>query len=278
MAGTTHNGMEGVQEGRGEQPSARFALLRYFLATSILAVGAVMALTAYLFVQFARDGFARGLESQNNREAVRFSSIFYTDVLVPSREQIPEATLHDLDVAVLEVFSQRTSFGLPIVRISLFDLDGTVLYSTDSSAVSTSGAARSGFQRTILYKLPSSSLEGDQMVTTAGGTEHLIDVTTIFAPITDADPASSMEGGLLGVLEITRDITDDLARVGRTGITRALIASGSMGAALVVLLFLIVFRADRIIGHSHRQSIENQQLMVESNLRLEGAFAELKRT
>ena len=260
------------------QTFARFPLLRYFLATSFLAVAIVMALTAFLFVQFARESFASELESQNKQEAVHFSAIFYSDVWLPSKERIPGSTLQDIDPTLLEVFAQKTSFSLPIVQVSLLDINGTVLYSTDPSTVGASGAVPSGYQWTLQHYLPSSSLVRDQMLTATDGTNRQIDVTTTYSPLSDADPASLMEGEPLGVLEITRDITDKLAAAERTSITNALIGSGSMGIALVVLLFLIVLRADRIIGRWHSQAVEGQRLMAESNRRLEEALAELKQT
>ena len=124
----------GQQSLKGEDSlsTRRFPLLRYFVGAALLAVTAVAAL-AVLFVLHSTDrGFSRQSADRSAMDAAHVAHIFYYTVWLPVHMEFPglsfERTVHP---TMMDVFARRSTYGLSIVKLNIWDLDGSLLWSSD---------------------------------------------------------------------------------------------------------------------------------------------------
>lgn len=243
----------------GTPEAARFPLLQYFISASVVIIGVVTVLSAFLFVRVAETNFTEQIESRSAQEVVHFGAIFYKTVWVPSQEQRPSMDLGGIDQSLLQPFADSTSFGLNIVQINVLDADGTTLFSTDPSRVGTIGLQGDAYTSVVERGVPSSAVQRDENVRIIDGSENRIDTLNTYGPLFDVSPETSEEGNLVGVLQIVQDISGDLSAARSESLRTAVLGSILMALMLFTLLLLIVFRADRNIARSHRQLLRQQQ-------------------
>ncbi len=254
----------GAQSGspRDAAPSHPFLLFRNFVAASVLAIAAVTLVGAYLFVRLSDASFRETAEHRSAQEAVHFAALFYKSVWAPSLQKAPGGAIHDLDTTLTAAFAHDIAFGLSIVRVSVFDLEGTLVYTTDARVTGISDlAAAALYRRVVGQGVTSAVLEQGQSVTLPTGERSLLDVINTFTPLTNAPPEAQQEGNFVGILHMSQDVTRDLAQARAQAVRTAVIGSIGTGVALFALLFLIVFRADRQLS---RQQVELERAHVQT--------------
>lgn len=253
---------------RGSPSSRRFPLLRNFVVASVLAIGVVTLAVSYLFVRFSEASFRQRVERRSSEEAVHFAELFYKAVWTPSLQETPGGTIQDINLSLVDTLAHDISFGLSIVRVSIFDLDGVPIYSTDPNVTSLGSLADPTlYRRVVSQGNPYSVLERSQSLTLPSGKRNTLDVINTITPLVDASSEASHEGNVVGILTLYQDVTRDLSAAQAQAVRIAIIGSVGTGVALFLLLFLIVFRADRALRrqeleleHAHAQNIEAAKL------------------
>ena len=240
----------------------RFPLLRYFMAMSVVATFAVTLFVAILFVKVAEDDFVSRSETKSTKEAAHFAGIFHHSVWAPSALVTPDATIRDIDHADLESFSDQTSFGLNIIRIDFLDPRGAYLDVPDTNTPVTVPRPPVSLSRVIEQGVPYSSFGRGQQVVTIGGDTVNLDLITTFTPLKDVPAETPEEGHVIGIMKVTRDITEEFSQVRSDALRTAIVGSAAAGGVLVGLLFLIVLRADRRLSRQHDQleSVQAQNI------------------
>ena len=266
-------GVRASKERRGRPESSdsgggalRFQLLRYYLATSLAVIAVITVVVAVLFVKAAERSFAETSAHSATMGAGHVAHLFYHGIWLPKQEQVGDPTLRDVvDPQALQAFAGQSTFGLNIVALSILGLDGSVLWSNTTGSVYNDDMGP--FATVVHQGTPSSELRRDTILPGADGGERSMDVFRTLYPLRDVPLDAALEGMTVGVLQIDQDVTDDLAAARRQSLVYAVLGSIGMGTVLFTLLFLVVFRADRILGRGH-QRLRAQQA------RLEGQIAE----
>jgi len=247
----------------------RFPLLSYFSAASLVAIAAVTLLLAIVLTRGERSDFIGKSEAQGATEVGHTLQMFYYNILAPQLENNPDLAIEDaVNPMMMGMFAGRTTFGLNVVKISVFDPEGNVVYSTDPEGVSITASERDLFQQAVQGS-PSSSLEGGTEITGLDGEKRELDAVQSFIAIRETAPDSGQEGRVLGVLTISQNVTDAFADAKAHAIRNAILASVGAGGVLFLILFLIIFRADRVIATGYNQLRRQARELARSNAELE---------
>ena len=115
----------------------RFRLLWYFTAASLVAIAAVTVLLAIVLTRGEQNDFIGRSEAQGATEVGHTLQMLYYNILAPQLENNPDLAIEDaVNPMMMGMFASRTTFGLNVVKISVFDPEGNVVYSTDPEGVS----------------------------------------------------------------------------------------------------------------------------------------------
>jgi signal transduction histidine kinase len=253
-----------AQEPRVEADGSTdsFPLLRYYLITSLLVITAITIAVAFLFVRRAETDFLRESSERGGTEAAHLVQILFYSVWAPRISQDEGATLRSaIDPEALSEFARSTTFGLDIVDLKLIDLNGDVLWSNSPGPLE-SYSNDEAFRSSISRGVSTSEVRHGHTIRTPEGSQRQVDAVRVFHPIRDVPLDSGLEGNIIGVLHIDKDVTEELQSTLNDTMTVAVIGSIGSGVVLFALLFLIVLRADRIITRSRNRSIR-QRLEIE---------------
>ena len=162
--------------------------------------------------------------------------------------------------------------GIPLVKMNVFDLNGTTVWSTDLKTIGIT-KRESPLFATAVVGMPSSKLVKDHDVVHLDGVVRSIDVVETYLPLREV-----RGGGIIGVMEIYRDVTDDVAvQVDDSKSAILWTTVATMGGLFLALLGFIVV-ADLAIGRSRRRE---QQVATELAIEVQeraGANEELQHT
>ena len=137
--------------------------------------------------------------------------------------------------------------GLSIVKLNLFDLNGTTVWSTDPRTIGIT-KRESPLYREAVTGESSSKLGTNHDVGHLDGVIRNIDVVETYLPL-----RKTREGRIIGVMEVYRDIADDVAlQVDDSKATVLRTTIATMGGLFLVLVGFIV-TADVTIHRSRRR-------------------------
>ena len=255
----------------------RFRLTFFFaiIATVSLAVAAVVV--NHVIGTEAQENLIRAAEENTTRDAEHIQSMIHLSH--PMAKRIapsdgvdlsgdmqdmgpPQALTLGLLIGPMGLASNFMALveGLNVVQVNLLDPEGGLVWSTDPEAAGP--AERGGPKyRDAMAGEVSSELVKAQKVTDLDGTSRSIDIVETYLPL--RDPTS---GQIIGVMEIYRDVTSDVAMQiddAKSAVLSTIVAT--MGGLFLVLLGFVAF-ADLTIS---RSSLRALALVEEANHRLE---------
>jgi diguanylate cyclase (GGDEF)-like protein/PAS domain S-box-containing protein len=166
---------------------------------------------------------------------------------------------------------RELSVGVPIIKIKVYDLQGTAVFSTVAREIGENKRENSGFLSARNGALMSELVHRGRMSATEGEIEN-VDVVSSYIPIRpDAD------GQVKAVFELYTDVSADIREIARDSRRLLLGLALSFGLFYGVLL-LIVGRADLILRRQYQAIRENEASIGTKNLALEAANLRLHTT
>ena len=138
--------------------------------------------------------------------------------------------------------------GLSMVKMNIFDLNGTTVWSTDSRTIGITKRESPLFAKGVVGET-SSKLVKNHKVVHLDGVSRPIDVVETYLPLRDA-----RGGNVIGVMEIYRDVSQDVAIQvddAKGAFLRTTVAT--MGGLFLVLLGFIVVADVSIYRSRHRE-------------------------
>ena len=238
------------EENQGTNKKKPFQLLRYFTITSLIA----FVLVAVSLVTFYRRLAVKELieigESKNAALTQTFSNVIWpefsnflgttSDLSADDIRAHPETAR--LRQAVLEQMQ-----GLSVIKVKIYNLAGTTIFSTQESQIGEDKSENAGFLTALNGGLASELTHRDTFSAFEGEIEDR-DVISSYVPIRNDNSAVE------GVFEIYEDVTPLLENI---SIAQRNIAIGVtlILALLYIILFLLISRADALIK---KQFIEQQ--------------------
>jgi diguanylate cyclase (GGDEF)-like protein len=231
-----------------------FRLLRYFSIASFVSMVLAAIVLGILHQVFEKNHLLRFGEKQNIALAQAFSNKVWPKFrkFANAAKQLDADTLrHQPDIAKLTQSVRNAVRNTPTVRVTIYQLDGRTLYSTDYSQISAENGSLAGFLSARHGQALSEITYYDKFSTFNGEFMNR-DVLTSFVPL-----RGSAAAPIEGVMAIYTDVT----ALEASDENEELLVTVSVIAvltALYAILYFIVKRADRIIRrqYDHHRRIE----------------------
>ncbi len=230
-----------------------FKLSRYFAIASFLAIGAVItALSLYY-----RNNTTDALMAHQTRSNVSLAKTFANTVwpryadFVRSASNIPKAELPQREEIVAlraDILAQME--GLNIVKVKIYNLDGLTVFSTDAKQIGVDKSKNTGFQKARRGDIASSITFRNEFY----AFERIIVDRNL---VTSYIPVGRGGGPVEAVFELYSDVTDLVEELNQTQREIIFMVSITLGL-LYLFLYLIVKRADNIIGTQAQERRENE--------------------
>ena len=235
-----------------------FRLLRYFSIASFVSMVLAAIVLGILHQQFEKNRLLRYGEKQNITLAQSFSNNVwpkYRSFANSAKRLDADALRRQPKIAKLRQSVHDAVRNTQTVRVTIYQLDGRTLFSTDNSLIGAGDGNVAGFLSARQGRELSEVNHYDKFSAFNGEFVNR-DVLSSYVPL-----RSSAEAPIEGVMAIYTDVTDLKASDDKEElfVTLSVIA---VLAALYGILFIIARNADRIIRRQY-----NHQRRIEKNLR-----------
>jgi len=243
----------------GGQPAARFRLLRYFSLTSLVGVLIVLAILVYFYRFFAFEA----LEQHETQDNVAITRIFASTIwpkhsayvkssVTLSREELQ----HHPEVENIRADVVRQMYGLSVVKVKIYDLNGRTVFSTDLNQIGEDKSGNDGFISARAGSPVSEITFRNQFA----AFEKVINdrnLISTYIPIRTDDKKAPE-----GVFEVYSDVTEYVGELERATYRIVGLVLASLGL-LYGFLFAIVRRADQTIqAQSEEVDLAHQAVLV----------------
>lgn len=238
-----------------------FPLVRYFVLTSLVFFIAVGGILGFYYRDMALSRMLQQQESGNTNLTTvfanalwerHFSSLLACSAGKNSQELKENSRLREIHADVLALMRNSTTY-----KIKVYDALGRTLYSSEPSQIGEDKSENPGFQGAMAGQTKTELVHKERFSAFEQFVQNR-DLIQSYIPQYDGT-----SGQPAGVFEIYSDATPFLAELRRTETTLWLLIIGSLGGLLVVL-FLIVRRADGIIRQQASEKLNTQQQLAQS--------------
>jgi diguanylate cyclase (GGDEF)-like protein len=225
------------------QPAERFQLVRYFSLTSLAGVLIVLTILVYFYRFFAFEA----LEQHETHDNVAITRIFastiwpnYSAYVKHSVALSKEELQHHPEVELIRADVVRQMYGLSVVKVKIYDLNGRTVFSTDLNQIGEDKSDNDGFIAAKAGRPVSEITFRNQFA----AFEKVINdrnLISTYIPIRRDDKQAPE-----GVFEVYSDVTEYVGELERATYRIVGLVLASLGL-LYVFLFAIVRRADQTI-------------------------------
>jgi signal transduction histidine kinase len=236
-----------------------FQLVKYLAATSLVVILVCTILLSGFISQRAKAILLHKSEQYALLVAENLNHQVFFQFTVPTLISDGEIRLsRENQYDRLDKVVRNTIHGLSVERVNIYDLDQILTYSTNKEMIGTKGNIGEPFQQALKEESVSvlSAQENDFFgFEWKGGLRKL----TTYLPMWEERPLSWRRGKVLGVFEITLDITHDYKTIHRFQWIVATSFLVFVGILFITILF-IARRAETIITAraTERLKLEDQ--------------------
>ena len=251
-----------------------FGLTRFF---SVAALGVIIAATA-IIASFNRHVAVESLallgESRNEALAQSLANAMwprFNSYVVETEEMDPATLAKRAETRVIDSRVRALIANLPILKVKVYNLDGTTVYSSQQSQIGEDKRSNEGFVSARQGRVISSLTHRDEF-DAFEGERYDLDVLSSYVPVIDGD------GGVSAVIEVYSDVTGLVAQMKSDGWTLIIVVVATFALLYIALLF-IVRHADRLVVRRHESILleERAQSLQEKNKELEQEVAQRRK-
>ena len=256
----------------------KWRLTFFFVVTALLALAVAVILVNRVIGNHTEANLIRVAEENTARDAIHMQAMMrrHDSMDTMSLGGTATDTKHLGQPMMLSLESltgpegldssyQMLLEGLSIVKLNLFDLNGTTVWSTDPSTIGVTNRESPLFGKAATGEA-SSKLAKDHEVVHLDGVVRSIDVVETYVPL-----RATRGGKIIGVMELYRDIANDVAvQVDDTKSMVLWTTVATMGTLFLVLVGFVVV-ADVSILKSRRRELA---VVEEANSTLEARVQE----
>jgi len=237
-------------------PPRSFRLLRYFSATSAVAILLVTAVLSWSYHVKEVNDQVTGAEARNTVMAQTFANAVFPRYAGHLIQPFTNAAaLRDApETARLHESIRAMSRRVPVTKIKIYNRSGVAMYSSVRDEIGENKSGNPAFRAALDGRTVSELTHRGSMSASEGRIEN-VDVVSTYIPI-DGDNDGQSEA----VFELYSDVTDAMAMVTRQtrNLTAGLVV---VFAALYGILVLIVRHADKILQRQYRELKENGEAL-----------------
>ncbi len=237
--------------------------MRYKLTTGFLVVSvAIFAIAAVVITKSAERNEESSLieivSQQSSRDALVIAGVLTDTLESPATEFGSGAASGSSSYTGAAMTTFLTNSD--IVRLSLIDVDGSLIWSTAEGAPTRLTGANTAFVSAVSGQT-ATSLERGANVVEHDKSSGTCDLITTFVPLLDPSTNEPAQ-----IIEVSRDVTEVLdARIASTRDSNFRTVFSTLGGSFFVL-FGIVLTADVVLGRSRKRSILHERALSEERL------------
>jgi two-component system, NtrC family, sensor histidine kinase HydH len=234
-----------------------FKLVKYFFLSSFIVMLIFAVSLTLIITQRSKEALLKKTEDFAVLLAENLNHQVFFNFVLPIALQRREVRLRDPEqFKQLDLIVRNTIHSFKIEKVMMYDPFNVVAYSTDRTLVGKKGLGGTDFKKAMVGKYTSRliSEEGFWKIRPGRGAPTRKLITTIPFRV---EPASQPRSQILGVFEITQDISVDYEAIIWDQYLMVLISIGLMMIMYLVLLF-IVRRGEIII---ERKAEEQKRLV-----------------
>ena len=256
-----------ASEAKKVNPGMRkYRLTFFFIVTALLAVAMATIIVNHVIGRLAEGNLIRMAEENTAKDARHIEYMLRRSHSMPGMAmqnvQHPKPLTLEYLLGLQGLSSNFPTLveGLNVVKLNPFDLNGMTVWSTDSRTIGINQRESPLYQEAVTGG-NSSKLVKNHKVVHLDGVVRSIDVVETYLPLLE-----TREGQIIGVLEIYRDLANDVViQVNDARSTVLWTTIATMGGLFLVLVGFIVV-ADVSIYRSSRREMS---VVEEANLTLE---------
>lgn len=237
-----------------------FRLVKFFSLTSLAVILIPTLLLSIFISQRAKNELLNKSEQYALLVAINLNHQVFNQFVLPTVLKYGRVRLSNPEqYQLLDKVVRNTIHGFKVDRVDVYDLNELVTYSTDRSLVGLSGLGGMDFKLARQGKSSSRLVSRGSFLGFELGTLAKQRKLKTYIPLRMKKPLSRGIGQILGVFEITQDISEDYASITRFQNIILVSLLGVMSLLFFVLRF-IVKRGERIIAKraKERRRLEEQ--------------------
>ncbi len=216
-----------------------FKLVKYFFLTSFIVMLIFALSLTLLITQRSKEALLKKTEAFAILLAENLNHQAFFNFILPIALQRKEVRLRDpKQFKQLDLIIRNTIYSFKIEKVNMYDPSNIVAYSTDQSLVGKKGLGGTDFKKAMAGKYGSRFISEDVFLKIRPGAEAPTRklITTIPFRV---EPISKPTGQILGVFEITQDISNDYEDIVWDQYLMLFISIGLMALMSLILLFLV---------------------------------------
>ena len=237
-----------------------FKLYKYFSITSFIFIFIGTIVLVYLNTHWARqlqlkknDEYAQLLVSNLNHQIFRQfiipTSLRYGKIQLSNKNQYER----------MDTIIRGTLHGYNVEMVNLYDLNDIIAYSFDQELMGIKDIGGHSYQSAVMGMSSSEIEQNGGFWEITLGIPKTIKVTT-FAPLRAEKSLASITGPIIGVIEITQDITDSY----RTIFNFQILVIITIMAVMIFLFLILIFVVKR--GEAIMEQRAKEQLRLKEQL------------
>jgi two-component system sensor histidine kinase HydH len=231
-----------------------FKLYKYFSITSFIFIFIGAIVLSYLNTHWARklqlkknEEYAQLLVSNLNHQIFR-------QFVIPMSLRYGKIQLRDKNqYERMDTIVRGTLHGYNIEMVNMYDLNDIIAYSFDQELMGVKDIGGHSYQTAVMGVSTSEIEQNGDFWEIVLGIPKTIKVTT-FAPLRAEKSLASITGPIIGVIEITQDITDSYLTIFNFQILVILTIMAVMSLLFLILIF-VVKRGEAIIEQRAKEQL-----------------------
>lgn len=230
----------------------KFKLFQYFVIMSILAICAILLLAGFGLNKVLYNYVMNGAEHESIPLTKALSDL-EKDVLIHYNDAgIEYLALYDNDKDKFDRRIRNFLAPLEIVKIKVYDLDKTIIYSTESDLIGKVDKENKRLAIALSGRPDSHMEHKDKIMDVVGEHRLLVNVVETYVPI--RGPSNS----IIGSFEVYKDVTPDII-VAKSTLNHAIILLAMVLTPVFVVLCSLMYYAARTIN-VHTTALEKSHL------------------
>ena len=258
----------------------RWRLTILFVTTAVLAISIAILIINRIAGDLAESNLIRISEENTARDALHIQAMMrhaqavrnmpsaFGNATTGTGRPMPLTLDYLAGPEGLSRNFQELVVGLDVVKMNLFDLNGMTVWSSDPKTIGVTKRESPLFRQAVTGEY-SSKLVWNHEVVNLDGANRSIDVVETYLPLRETHA-----GKIIGVIEIYRDITDDVTPqiiTAKSTILRS--TAGTMGGFFLILFGFIVV-ADISIHRSNQRQMSAMENRLAERVQAEEVLAE----
>ena len=232
-----------------------FKLYKYFSITSFIFIFIGTIVLSYLNTHWARELQLNKNEEYAQLLVANLNHQIFRQFVIPMSLRYGKIQLRDKNqYERMDTIVRGTLHGYNIEMVNMYDLNDIIAYSFDQELMGIKDIGGHSYQTAVMGVSTSEIEQSGGFWEIALGIPNEIKVTT-FAPLRAEKSLASITGPIIGVIEITQDITDDFRTIFNFQILVIITIMAVMSLLFLILLF-VVKRGEAIIEQRAKEQLK----------------------